>query len=206
MHVAWAEPDRKAIRWTRRLLLVALVIAAVAIGVTLAMEDDPFFDLWETFLGILLIAGAIVFVGALFELVFRFVPRRARAATLAATLLPLLATAGALGLPQSAIHYSSDAGWAYRAGYEISLVPPVVAALIAAGIAFSQRQGLVAIAAVALLALSLSVLGRDLGIRSSEFPPDWCFADRVANEPGGVVSISGDDERCTLLLPQQDAF
>lgn len=195
------EPDLTAIRWTRRVTLACVVLAVVELTVSLARDEFPF--AWpDDLLPLVVIPGMVLAVGALIEAVFRWVPARARPVVLGVTIIPLLGAAGALGFPESVIHFSGQAQWAFSAAYEVSVVPPFVAAAASAAIAMVYRYRLFAVVGVGLLTLVIAVSVRDLPLRSLDSQPMWC-SDRIDVLADGGVSGEGDGD-CTMLLPPQE--
>jgi hypothetical protein len=129
-------------------------------------------------------------------------PRRFWAVVLAVGVLPALTAFGALGLPESAIHFSNDAEWAYLAGREISLGALLVGTVLAALLAWRARFRLPMIVGLALVTFLLATIGRDL--YASDQQPSWCYADRVETAPDGAVGTAGEYDGCTVLLPAKD--
>ncbi|HEX8646821.1 MAG TPA: hypothetical protein VF715_07950 [Thermoleophilaceae bacterium] len=129
-------------------------------------------------------------------------PRSLWAVVLGVAALSALTAVGAVGLPESAIHFSDDAEWAYRAGREISLGALVLGAAIAALLAWRSGYGVPAIAGLALVTLLLATVGRDLYARDQQ--PSWCYADTVEATPGGAISLEGEHDGCTVLLPAKE--
>ena len=187
-------------RWVKLTAAVASVIATVALLVSHFVTDDA--TLGDLAFGFALVFACILLAACLMAAVVHFVPSRRRPLVFAATLLPLLAAGGALGLPESAIHFSEDAEWAYRAGREISLAALFTGAVLAAVIARGHAYRPLAVAGVALLTFGLAAIGRDVVARDQE--PSWCYADRVDATEGGGVYLSGEYDGCTVLLPAKE--
>jgi hypothetical protein len=188
------------LNWLKWTAGASAAIGSAAVLATHLMSDDP--SIGSLLFGFVLVFVAVLLGTCLLALVFHTVPRRWRPLLLAATLLPALAAAGALGLPGSAIHYSDDGEWAIRAGREISLAALVLGGLIAAAVARRHSYSLVATAGVALLTFALAAVGRDLVARDQE--PLWCYADHVEADAQGGVEASGEYDGCTVLLPARD--
>lgn len=180
---------------------VCLVVAVVDLAVSV-LGDEFGFEWPEDALPLVAIPLMIVAVGGLIEAVFRWVPARARPVVLGATIIPLLGAGAALGFPESLIHFSGQAQWAFSAAYEVSVVPPFVAAAVSAAIAVVYRYPPLAVLGVGLLTLVISVSVRDLPLRSFDSQPMWCSDDIDVLDDGGV-SGEGDGD-CTLLLPPQE--
>ena len=192
------EPEG-SLAWLKWLSLAAAVVGTAAMVATHLMADGDesigslLFPLGVLYAGILLLA-------CLLAAIFHIVPRRWRPLVVAATLLPLLTAAGALGLPESAIHYSDNEEWAFRAGREISLAALALGALIAGVVAWRHRYPVLAIAGVAALTFALAAIGRDVIARDQE--PSWCYTDSfVETDDEGGVSVGGEYDGCTVLLP-----
>ncbi len=195
------EPDLIGIRWTRRVTLGCLGVAIVLLAASFVGDDLPF--AWpDDLLPLVVIPGMVLAVGGLIEAVFRWVPARARPVVLGVTIIPLLGAAAALGFPESVIHFSGQAQWAFSAGYEVSVVPPFVAAAASAAIAAVYRYRPLAVVGVGLLTLVISVSVRDLPLRSAEDLPSWCFT--TFDPPGDGGRVFGGDGTCTILLPAQE--
>ena len=193
------ERQEGSLAWLKWLSVAVAAIGTAAMIATHLMAGDEdsigslLFALGALYAGILLLA-------CLLAAIFHMVPRRWRPLVLAATLLPLLTAAGALGLPESAIHYSDDEEWAFRAGREISLAALALGTLIAAAVAWRHRYPVLAIAAVAALTFALAAVGRDVVARDQE--PTWCYTDSfVETDDQGGVSVGGEYDGCTVLLP-----
>lgn len=192
------EPDLTAIRWTRRVTLACLVLAVMELAVSFIRDDMPF-DWPEDVLPLLAIPAIVLAVGGLIEAVFRWVPARARPVVLAATVIPLLGAGAALGFPESVIHYSGQAQWAFSAGYAVSVVPPFVAAAASAAVAVLYRYPPLAVLGVGVLTFVIAASVRDLPLRSLENQPMWCL-DRISVHADGGMGGEGDGD-CTILLP-----
>lgn len=195
------EPDLTAIRWTRRVTFGCLGVAIVLLAASFIGDDLPF--AWpDDLLPLVVIPGMVLAVGGLVEGVFRWVPARARPVVLGGTIIPLLGAAAALGFPESVIHFSGQAEWAFSAAYEVSVVPPFVAAAVSAAIAVVYRYPPLAVLGVGLLTLVIAVTVRDLPLRSAEDQPSWCMTKFAFPSDGGTV-FQGDGD-CTILLPAQE--
>ena len=187
-------------RWVKWIAAAAFVIATVALLFTHFTRDGGE-SLGSLTFGFAFVFACILMASCLLAAVVHFVPARWRPLVFATTMLPLLAAVGALGLPESAIHFSDGAEWAYRAGREISLGALILGAVLAAVIARGHSYRPLAIAGVALLTFGLAAVGRDLVARDEQ--PSWCYADHVEVSPGGVET-SGEYDDCTVLLPARD--
>jgi hypothetical protein len=186
-------------RWIKRAAAAAFGIAAIALLVSHFGEEDG--GLGSLALGFAFVCSCILLAAGLLAAAVRYVPPRWRPLVLAATLLPLLGAAGALGLPESAIHFSDDAEWAYRAGREISLGALVAGALLAAVVARGHSYRPLATAGVAVLAFALAAAGRDVVARDQQ--PSWCYADQAEAFDGGAM-LTGEYDGCTVLLPAKE--
>lgn len=193
------QPGLVAIRWTRRVTLACLVLAVVELAVSLIGDEFPF-EWPDDLLPLVVIPGIILVVGGLIEAVFRWVPARARPVVLGVTIIPLLGAGAALGFPESLIHFSGQAQWAFSVAYEVSVVPPFVAAAASGAIALIYRYPPLAVLGVGLLTLVISASVRDLPLRSWD-QPVWCM-DEIVTFDGGV-SAHGDGD-CTILLPPKE--
>ncbi|HEX8744854.1 MAG TPA: hypothetical protein VF712_17150 [Thermoleophilaceae bacterium] len=183
--------------WVKRIVVGASAVATVMLLVSHFTRDDG--SVGDLAVGFALVFAVILLGGSLLALVVHSVPRRWRALVLASTLLPALAAGGALGLPESAIHLSDDAEWAYRAGREISVAALVVAAALSAVVARGHGHRVAAIAGTAVLTFAIGAVARDLLARDQQ--PSWCYADEVEVFPDGGVATSGEYDDCTVLLP-----
>lgn len=186
-------------RWVRWTAGAALVVATAGLLASYFGEEDR--RLGELAAGFGVVYACILVGAGLLAAVVRYVPSRWRPLVLAVTVLPLLAALGALGLPESAIHFSDDAEWAYRAGREISLAALAAGALLAAVIARGHSYRPLAIVAMAVLAFALGAVERDLVARDQE--PSWCYAEQVEVHRDGATT-SGEYDGCTVLLPGRE--
>jgi hypothetical protein len=185
--------------WLKWSLGVAVVVGTIAVIFSSVTGD---YDVGSTIVGLALVYSGIVLAACLIALVFHEVPRRWRPLVLAGTVLPLIAAAAAVGLPESAIHFSDHEEWAYRAGREISVGALWVGAAIAAAVAWRHSYKPLAIVGVAALAFGLAAVARDLFARDQQ--PSWCYADKVEAGPDGSVATAGEYDDCTVLLPARD--
>lgn len=181
--------------------LVCLVVAVVDLAVSV-LGDEFGLEWPDDALPLVAIPVMILAVGGLIEAVFRWVPARARPVVLGVTIIPLLGAAAALGFPESLIHFSGQAQWAFSAAYDVSVVPPFVAAAASAAIAVVYRYSPLAVLGVGLLTLVISASVRDLPVRTADYPPMWCF-DEISVSTDGSVAGQGDGD-CTMLLPAQE--
>lgn len=181
--------------------LVCLVVAVVDLAVSVLGYEFGF-EWPDDALPLVAISVMILAVGGLIEAVFRWVPARARPVVLGVTIIPLLGAAAALGFPESLIHFSGQAQWAFSAAYDVSVVPPFVAAAASAAIAVVYRYSPLAVLGVGVLTLVISASVRDLPVRTADYPPMWC-SDEIDVLDDGGVSGQGDGD-CTILLPAQE--
>ena len=192
--------DRSVYAWARGAAAGVLALAGGAVAVSLWTSQEPLFGL--QWLVLPAVAIAAVLVVDFRRAVWAWIPPGQRLLWLAAIALPLFATATALWVPEALIGYSAAAVWSYRAGWEVSLTGPAAAGVIAAATARAcGRRGATALG-LALVALSMSLVGRDLGIRNSGTlgsPPDWCYREITRTADG--VTIEGHPDRCTVILP-----
>lgn len=181
-----------------------LALATLAVLLSLAMAQEPVFGLGAIVLPTVAVAVLIVMARRRAQALIHSIPFESRPLVLATTLLPLFATAAALWLPEALIGYSEMAPWSYRVGWELSFVGPVMAGLAATALARRHGHRGFAMLAIGLVALSLSVAGRDIGVLSFDGlgPGAWCVADEVKADPNGV-ELLGDESDCPLLLGQR---
>ena len=183
--------------WLRQAALAAMAFATIALAVSSAIHGDVGVGSFAGALtlllgGILLVAGVLVFV-------VRVVAWRWRPVALAATLLPALTAAASVGLPESAIHFSGQAEWAFRAGREISVAALAAGSMVAAVVAWRHAYRPLAVAGVIALTFCASAVARDLVTRDQQ--PSWCYADKVEVGPHGEYTTSGTYDGCTIVLP-----